>query len=1082
MSEKVIQSRIVQKHDTEANWIGKTTFVPKQGEIIVYDIDSNYNYERIKIGDGKTVVSSLPFIDDHALGQLETVKLQIQDLSIDGGTYRGNLDNAEANKVYWCALANCTNGPQSSGYGFLEVWTGLQRFTVYNTGDTYMRAYANDAWNDWQVVNEDKFVPASRTVNGKALSSNISLSANDVGAAPINHIHKSVSNPQMNYVDAIATAEDESICPLNTTTFLRWYHPTNAPLANIDGYAIIRKLNVAPYTDLEFIQSGTGRRWLNTKGDNGWTGWVEKGTLEDIGAAPAGYGLGETEAKILNSNNDLNTVSKSGWYFWSESAPTNAPVIKWSSSYGYMRVDGRSANEFTQTVWSAYGDANGLSVTRSIINGTPTDWMRCDPSAFTPATEVQASYTLATSAELDSTLSSVFSSLANGTAKTIHIIYNNTSPIGQGDWFMTVRRAGAEYSTVEAIHDSATGVQKKYRSYYGGAWTDWVDIPSHTHNNYLPLSGGTLTGEVTAPRFMGILGSTDTRDQDLYPNEYGYAGMKLEFKQSTTVGIPEGTYTYVATYQPWGDVVQWSGGKATQMAFGDSGNVYIRKGNGSGWDSWRTLLSSDNYSSYCLPLSGGNLTGSLWLTAAGAERDLGIEYASGKSLYLYANSSTGGRGLHDTTNGTIISVANGANTFYGNATTATAATTADIAATVRGVYTHNGGAQPPSYIGHATVRFNMMNQYKGLSNLPTYADCILMDTYDGGDVPYVTSLGIIKSSAARAFIAVGAKGNTTTWIKQAEIITDSNYSSYAVPLSRTVNGKALTGNISLTYSDVGAAAASHNHSAANITSGTLPIARGGTGATDADHARSSLQTACSYNIGDSPSGYDGVAWGWVLTNYHASPSAANSWGDGYYMSVDSTGVLRLGRQLNQATSITWSKVYGENNKPTAADVGALAVNGNAVSATYASILKPTDNTSTTTVAVSDWVGNTSSGKIVWREKFTNSSLGTDNGAILFWLASNTAAGGVGLNVTIDGQFYQNMDKVVLDSGNYSSYCAPASHTHSYLPLSGGTLTGTTIAAATAVGTNAIRNIHGGTSALTAGSSALTTGSIYVQYV
>lgn len=30
---------------------------------------------------------------------------------------------------------------------------------------------------------------------------------------------------------------------------------------------------------------------------------------------------------------------------------------------------------------------------------------------------------------------------------------------------------------------------------------------------------------------------------------------------------------------------------------------------------------------------------------------------------------------------------------------------------------------------------------------------------------------------------------------------------------------------------------------------------------------------------------------------------------------------------------------------------------------------------------------------------------------------------------------------VLDSGNYSTYAAPASHTHSYLPLSGGTLTG-----------------------------------------
>jgi hypothetical protein len=33
------------------------------------------------------------------------------------------------------------------------------------------------------------YVPTSRTVNGKALSSNITLSASDVGAAPSNHTH-----------------------------------------------------------------------------------------------------------------------------------------------------------------------------------------------------------------------------------------------------------------------------------------------------------------------------------------------------------------------------------------------------------------------------------------------------------------------------------------------------------------------------------------------------------------------------------------------------------------------------------------------------------------------------------------------------------------------------------------------------------------------------------------------------------------------------------------------------------------------------------------------------------------------------
>ena len=53
----------------------------------------------------------------------------------------------------------------------------------------------------------------------------------------------------------------------------------------------------------------------------------------------------------------------------------------------------------------------------------------------------------------------------------------------------------------------------------------------------------------------------------------------------------------------------------------------------------------------------------------------------------------------------------------------------------------------------------------------------------------------------------------------------------AVPTSRTVNGKALSGNISLTASDVGAALDLHKHPASDITSGTLPISRGGTGKT-----------------------------------------------------------------------------------------------------------------------------------------------------------------------------------------------------------------------------------------------------------
>lgn len=64
MADKTINGRIVHKHDSQANWEKATNFCPKQGELIVYDVDSNYSYERIKIGDGVTLVSNLPFVND----------------------------------------------------------------------------------------------------------------------------------------------------------------------------------------------------------------------------------------------------------------------------------------------------------------------------------------------------------------------------------------------------------------------------------------------------------------------------------------------------------------------------------------------------------------------------------------------------------------------------------------------------------------------------------------------------------------------------------------------------------------------------------------------------------------------------------------------------------------------------------------------------------------------------------------------------------------------------------------------------------------------------------------------------------
>ena len=56
MANKTFQGRMVQKHDTKANWDKATNFIPLKGEIILYD-----DLNEIKIGDGTTKINDLDF-------------------------------------------------------------------------------------------------------------------------------------------------------------------------------------------------------------------------------------------------------------------------------------------------------------------------------------------------------------------------------------------------------------------------------------------------------------------------------------------------------------------------------------------------------------------------------------------------------------------------------------------------------------------------------------------------------------------------------------------------------------------------------------------------------------------------------------------------------------------------------------------------------------------------------------------------------------------------------------------------------------------------------------------------------------
>lgn len=72
MAVKTLNTRIVNKHDTSTNWEKAVNFKPKAGEIIIYDYDG---YNKIKIGDGQTVVSDLPFVEQDLADYVTTSTL-----------------------------------------------------------------------------------------------------------------------------------------------------------------------------------------------------------------------------------------------------------------------------------------------------------------------------------------------------------------------------------------------------------------------------------------------------------------------------------------------------------------------------------------------------------------------------------------------------------------------------------------------------------------------------------------------------------------------------------------------------------------------------------------------------------------------------------------------------------------------------------------------------------------------------------------------------------------------------------------------------------------------------------------------
>lgn len=86
MSDKVYSNiRVLMKHDIAVNWEKAINFVPKSGEIIVYDdyfTDNEGKIPGVKIGDGSHNVNELPFLNKREVAHMADTSIHYT-ISVD---------------------------------------------------------------------------------------------------------------------------------------------------------------------------------------------------------------------------------------------------------------------------------------------------------------------------------------------------------------------------------------------------------------------------------------------------------------------------------------------------------------------------------------------------------------------------------------------------------------------------------------------------------------------------------------------------------------------------------------------------------------------------------------------------------------------------------------------------------------------------------------------------------------------------------------------------------------------------------------------------------------------------------------
>lgn len=411
---------------------------------------------------------------------------------------------------------------------------------------------------------------------------------------------------------------------------------SNKPsIPSVGNGTVTIKQNGASKGSFTMNQSGSTTIELTDNNTNTW-----RDVVNNLASTATDKSLSAAQGKILNesklmhktintSKTDFNSLTETGIYHITITDALNAPV----SNHGTLYVDAIVGTKYQVFM----GDTVTDRIFKRIYNGTNKAWTAWTTQKLTDTVYTHPNYTAKSSGfykvTVDSTghvsgtvavtkgditalgIPSTNTTYSTGTASTSGItkLYTGTGTATDGTMTQSAIKSALDgKSNTGHTHDDRYYTETEINNKLSGKANT-----NHTHS-YLPLSGGTLTGDV------GVTSTKATIDGSI-----PYAGSTINSIALTAMNNyktylgsmtdKDGTWwNMISTRHRNGNGDGSGYGMTIYSTLTSDGNLYWNKQiSTNSWVGQRTILDSHNYNDYAPSKSGSGASGTWEINITG---------------------------------------------------------------------------------------------------------------------------------------------------------------------------------------------------------------------------------------------------------------------------------------------------------------------------------------------------------------------------------------------------------------------------------------------------------------------------------